>query len=212
MVRRLVVVLVVVGCASGRNEEPASDAAIADSSPTSDAAATGMDSTTSACTAAFTGTLATWSFAGEAGNQASTAVATKATGITAGAVTRAAGLTAVTGSGSINASNWPVTAQRDLAKYYAFTIAPPAGCTLSITGASIDAKSSGTGPASGAVSTSVDTYAATTTVSTTAPGAVALTVTNAPGMVEVRVYGFAATAAGGTLRLQDSLSIDGQLK
>ena len=212
MVRRLAVVLAVVGCARGRTEEPAVDAANADSSPMRDGPA--IDSVTGggSCTAAFTGTLATWSFAGETGNQASTAVTTKAAGITAGAVTRAAGLTAVTGTGSINASNWPLTAQRDPTKYYAFTITPPAGCTLSITGASIDAKSSGTGPASGAVSTSVDNYATTTAVSTFAPGTVALTVTNAPGMVEVRVYGFAATAAGGTLRLQNALSIDGQLK
>ncbi len=211
--RFAVLILAVVGCARGRMDEPAIDAA--DPSPTHDAPMQSPDAPTGAgggCTAAFTGTLATWSFASEPGNQAMTVATSKATGITAGAVQRSAGLTATSGAGSINASNWALTATRDATKYYAFSIAPPAGCTLSLTQLHVDAKSSGTGPASGAVASSADSYAQTATVSTAAPGTVALAITNATGTVEVRVYGWAATAAGGTLRLQNTLSIDGQLK
>src|SRR5256885_14545683 len=45
----------------------------------------------SGCAQAFTGVLATWSLTGAAGNQASSAASSTATGVTAGALTRSAG-------------------------------------------------------------------------------------------------------------------------
>lgn len=209
--RTILVTLALTACASGRMDEPAVDGGPTDAPKPDAAAPVDAPASSGGCTMAFTGTLATWSFAGETGNQTQTAVSTKANGVTAGAVTRAAGLTAVSGSGSINASGWPTSAQRDLTKYYTLTIAPPAGCTLALTGAALDARSSGTGPASAALATSVDSYAGAMTVSTTAAGGVAFTAM-ANGMLEVRVYGFAATAAGGTLRLQNTLSLTGSLQ
>jgi hypothetical protein len=205
--------LTLAACARGRSDEPLVDGSVADAPMTTGSEMRPSDATPSGtCAQAFTGTLATWTFAGAAGTQASTPVATMANGITAGPVTRAAALTAVAGANSINSSNWPVAATRDLTKYYAFTVSPPAGCTLSISGITVDARSSGTGPVSAQISTSTDSYAATTSASTTAAGLVAMAVMDAPAMVEVRVYGYAASATGGTMRLQTTLSVDGQLK
>jgi hypothetical protein len=213
---RFVPFLVLVGCASGRNEPaPATDAAGVDSAaPMIDAPTTPMpDAPVSAtCTMAFTGQLAQWSFATEAGAQVMTPVTTKANGITAGAVTRSAGLTAVSGAASINSSGWPTAAARDLTRYYTATITPPAGCTMSITSVAIDALSSGTGPVSAVVSSSVDAYAATGTVATAAPTTVPMTIANANGMVEIRIYGYAAGAAAGTMRLRTNLTITGSLQ
>jgi hypothetical protein len=214
-VRTVVTAVLLTACARGRSEELAIDGATADAAEQQmvDAAPTMHDSppASGTCVMAFTGTLATWSFTTEAGTQAMTAVATKANGITAGAVTRAATLTAVAGAGSINSSNWPLTATRDATKHYAFTLTPPAGCELAITGAMIDARASGTGPASAQIANNTDGYTAAATVSTTTAGTVAFTAM-ASGMIELRVYGYAATAAGGTFRLQNTLSITGELK
>jgi hypothetical protein len=213
--RVVVTTLLLAACARGRSDEPVVDGATADAAEQAMVDAPPMmhdaPPTSATCATLVTGTLATWSFTGEAGTQAMTTVATKANGITAGAVTRAATLTAVGGAGSINSSNWPLTATRDATKYYAFTLTPPAGCELAITGATIDARSSGTGPASAQIANSTDTYAAAATVSTAAAGTVAFTAM-ANGMIELRVYGYAATATGGTFRLQNTLSITGELK
>jgi hypothetical protein len=210
--RWTLVLLSLAACARGRSDEPVVDGAVTDA-PNQGGDARPIDAPSSGtCAQAFTGTLATWSFAGQAGNQTSTPATSQATGVTAGPVTRAAALTANPGANSINSTNWPLTATRDATKYYAFTIAPPAGCTLSITGVNIDALSSGTGPASAQISTSADNYVAASSVSTSTAGLVAATVTDASAMVEVRVFGYAATAAGGTMRIQGALSVDGQLE
>jgi hypothetical protein len=201
------------GCASGRNA-PA-DTEIDAAPPTIDAPGSmpDMGGPQATCTQPVSGTLASWVFTAETGAQTMTAVTTKAPGVTAGAVTRSAGLTAVTGSGSINSSGWPTSAARDATKYYALNIAPPAGCTLTITTANIDALASGTGPVSAVVSTSADAYAQTATVSTTTASVVPLAgVANQSGMLEVRVYGYAASAAGGTLRLKTTLSLAGSVQ
>jgi hypothetical protein len=41
---------------------------------------------------------------------------------------------------------------------------------------------------------------------------VPLSITGASGAVEVRVYGFHATSTGGTMRVQTSLAISGDLR
>jgi hypothetical protein len=203
------------GCASGRPEpvEIEGDAA----TPSIDApTSTPMPDSSgqpATCTQPFSGTLASWTFTTEAGSQTMTPVYTKAAGITAGAVMRSAGLTAVSGTGSINSSNWPTSAQRDVTKYYTLNIAPPAGCTMTITAANVDALASGTGPVMAVVSTSADSYAQTAAASTTTASVVPVTgVANQSGMIELRVYGYAAGATGGTLRLKTTLSLTGSLQ
>lgn len=201
--------VLLVGCAqAGESMDGMIDAPPMQITP--DARPDGMMS--GGCASPFSGTLASWAFTGEPGNQAQTAFTSKATGVTAGAVTRSAGLTAVIGAGSINASGWPMAAQLDPTKYYTVTIAPPAGCTLSITTAFVDARASGTGPTMAAVATSADSYAQTSSVSTTAGTAASVAVANASSTVEVRIYGYAASAAGGTMRLQNQLSFMGSIQ
>jgi len=159
----------------------------------------------------FSGALAKWDMSAQPGTEASVAASTTATGVTAGALTRAATLTAQSGAGSINGSNWPTAAALDATKYYAFTLTPPTGCTMTLTNVAIDLKASGTGPANGAIATSKDSFAATTPVGTAAPSTPAVTVTTS-GQIELRVYGFAATGTGGTLRVQNTLTVNGTIQ
>lgn len=161
------------------------------------------------CTSPSSGVLATWSFSGQTGNEATVAASSSASGVTAGNVARSSGLTATTGSGSINSSNWPLTAQLDPTRYYTLTIAPPAGCALDLTSAAVDAKASASGPAMAAIATSADSYTQTSAVTTSAPSTPALAVSGATGMVEVRIYGFSASSTSGTLRLQTTLTLSG---
>ena len=160
---------------------------------------------------AFSGVLASYAFAAQAGSQATTPAATTAPGLTAGGIARSASIAVASGAGSMNASTWPTTAQLDPAAYYALAIMPPPGCTLSVTGLAIDAKSSGTGPASAAVATSADGFAQTSPVSTAVPSTPTVTVTGATAL-EIRIFGYAATSSSGTMRLQNQLSITGSLQ
>ena len=165
----------------------------------------------SACASPFNGTLVTFDFTGDPGNQASTAPKTTAAGVTAGGLTRSSGLTAVTGASSINASNWSTAAKPDATRYYAFTLTPDPNCALDLNSLSIDSTSSSTGPAKGAVATSDDQFATTAAFTAGAATKVTLSVSQATKAVEVRVYGYNAGGASGTMRLQTTLSISGAL-
>jgi len=212
--RVILVAVCAVGCAKAGEESRAVDAATgshADASQSpGDARADATASGT--CQHATSGVLATYSFTSETGNQTSTAAASSATGLTASALQRSSGLTAVSGAGSINSSGWPTAAQLDATKYYTFTLMPPSGCTLTLSSSAVDAKASSTGPASAAIATSKDSYAATATVSTSAPSTPTLSVTAATGTIEVRIYGWAASSTSGTFRLQNTLTISGSLQ
>lgn len=221
MLRRTLLLILFVGCATARQESHGEQDGNIDASvePTADANRTmpsdaaGADSGASGtCANAFTGVLATYSFTGATGNQAQTPATSTATGIVATAITRAPTLTAVSGQTSINSSNWSIAAQLDTAKYYTFSISSPAGCTLSLTSAAIDAKASGTGPAMASVATSSDSYGAVAALSTTGPSSPALAVMDASGAVEIRIYGYAATSTGGTFRIQNTLTVSGSVK
>lgn len=196
-------------CASARSE-PRDDVDAAIDAPQGSGSADAA--TPTGCANAFTGVVATWDFTGEAGNQQSTAVKTTATGVVAGPVQRAIGLTPVSGANAINSSNWSTAAQPDLTKYYALTIAPPSNCTLAITMVAIDARASGTGPAMASVATSADGYALKAAVSTAAASTAAVAVPAQGAQVELRIYGYGASATAGTLRLQTTLSITGSLQ
>lgn len=171
-----------------------------------------IDSPPGSCATPFTGALATWSFTGEPGTQTSTAATSMATGVSAGAVSRSASLTIASGVGSINSSNWPTAAQLDPQKYYTFSVTPPNGCQMDLAMLSTDALSSGTGPAMAVVATSDDSYAQTSSLSTTAPSTPQLHVNGATTAIELRVYGFAATGTGGTMRLRNTLTLSGTLR
>ena len=163
----------------------------------------------------MTGTLAVWSFTTETGTQTQTAASMTATGVTAGAVSRSTGLVATSGMGSINSSMWSLSATNDGTTYYTFSVTPPAGCMMDLTQLAVATKASSTGPHSAAVGTSADAFAATTAAAATTTATVtdaALSVSGATGMIELRVFGWAATATGGTFRIQDTLTLTGTLR
>jgi hypothetical protein len=155
--------------------------------------------------------LATWNLSGQAGDQASTPATSTATGITAGALTRSTGLTAASGTSSINASGWSTANTPDTTKYYTFTLAPPSGCSLALSSAAIDIAHSGTGPALGAIGTSADNYAQQLSISTSTASMPSLVVSSGATQLEIRVYGYMAPSATGTMRIQNTLSVTGSL-
>ncbi|MEO8877064.1 MAG: hypothetical protein ABI461_15840 [Polyangiaceae bacterium] len=161
---------------------------------------------------AFTGDLATFDFTGESGSQSSTIATSKATGVTAGDVKRASGLTAVSGSDSMNASGWATATHVDTAKYFTVSVTPPSGCSLDITTISINTSTSGSGPTKGAVATSDDTFAAQSTFNAGSSANVKVSVSGATSATEIRIYGYGASSAGGTMRLQSTLTVTGALK
>ncbi len=194
---------------AARHESSTMDATAHDGPAPADAPS--LDAHSAACALPFAGVLATWDFAADGGMQSATAVASSAPGLIAGGVHRAPSLTAASGAHSINASNWPTTAQLDPGAYYAVSITPPTGCALSVTALAVDARASATGPASARIATTADGYTSTANISTSGASVATLSVTGATGPIEIRIYGFAASAAAGTLRLQSTLQITGAL-
>jgi hypothetical protein len=165
----------------------------------------------SGCAQAFTGVLATWSLTGQAGNQASTAAASSATGVTAGVLTRSAVLTAFSGANSINASGWPTASAPEASKYFTVTITPPAGCNLALSSSAIDVAHSSTGPAMGTIATSADNFAQQLAVSTSTASMPSLVVSSFTAQLEIRIYGYFASSTSGTMRIQNTFSLTGSL-
>jgi hypothetical protein len=200
-------------CARGTHEPPALVDAAADMQVLVDAPAEMIDAPmhTSTCAMPFTGSLAKWDFTGQPGNQTSTPATMNAPGVTAGAISRATGLMPIMGSNSINSASWSTAATMDATKYYTFTLSPPAGCMAELTKVTINSSASGTGPTMVALGTSVDAYAATKPVTVGAAFDVAVTASTSDP-IELRIYGWAATGTGGTLRVQGTLSVDGELR
>ncbi len=157
------------------------------------------------------GVLTTYDFSGQPGNQASTAATSTMAGLTAGAVSRSSSISATAGADSINASDWS-TSTVDPTRYYTFTLTPPSSCALDITSITIDTKASSTGPASGAIATSADKFATTTTFTPGTSATVSLSVSGSTSPVEVRIYGYDASGTLGTWRVETTLTASGAIK
>lgn len=164
---------------------------------------------TSGCS--FTGTLATFDFSGEPGNQTSTPPSSTATDVSATDLSRATTLTPVSGSNSINSSAWASSTSIDKTRYYTFKLTPTAGCTLDVGSVAITTQSSSTGPTKGAIATSDDSFGTTTSVTSNGTATAQLSVSGASGAVEVRIYGYAASSASGTMRIGSKLTVSGAL-
>ena len=187
--------------------------------PLPDAAVDGADAAPSAHDAAvdavvapacaFSGELVRFDLATASGAQADLAPASTATTLGA-TVLRRGGVTTVSTNQAMNASDWP-TGAVDLGKHFTFTVTPPAGCVLTVTSLSVDLKASSTGPKAAAVGSSVDGFGARVSVPITS----AQVVVPLPGILhvasalELRVFGSAADASSGTLRLEGTLSVTG---
>ncbi len=164
----------------------------------------------------FTGTLATYGLASQPGTETTAPATGSAAGITAGDLARSASLTPNAGSGSINSYNWPINTHAiDPGSYYTFTISPANGCPLTLSTLAVDLQSSGTGPSTVEVSTSVDGFATHQTLALGSGGSlstnVALSVSGASGAVEVRLYGYGGSNARGTLRIANTMTVSGTL-
>jgi hypothetical protein len=82
-----------------------------------------------------------------------------------------------------------------------------------LTSATIDLRASGTGPASAALGTSADGFAQTSVVAITeTPTTATLSVTGAVGTIELRLFGYGATGAMGTLRIEHALTLHGSVQ
>ncbi len=170
------------------------------------------DSSSTCAGHGFSGALVTFDLSAAAGNEASAAATTSAAGVTGGALSRAAGLTAASGSGSINSSGWPTATTADPSLYYTFTVTPAAGCTVGLTSLALDVQASSTGPKHVEVGTSADGYASLSTpVAGTSSGNVTLSAT-ATGALTVHVFGYGASGTAGTLRIQKTLTLSGTLQ
>ena len=163
------------------------------------------------CATPFSGALATWTLTGAPGSQASTPAGSTAPGVTATDLSRAPGLSTASGADSINASNWPTGSSPDPSKYYTLTVTPAAGCALDLSSLSVSLKTSSTGPGQAAAATSADSFAQLAQLAMSGPSAPSLSVSDQTGAIEVRISGFAASGAAGTMRLLDTVTLTGSL-
>ncbi|MBD1844067.1 hypothetical protein H6F89_11775 [Cyanobacteria bacterium FACHB-63] len=146
------------------------------------------------------------------------------TGITPASASSPTGFNAGNPGRAINYQAWGTTSTIDLGKFYSFDITPNSGRSMSLNTLTFDAQRSGTtGPQTIEVRSSLDNYATglpftlpTATTTATANGTfTGYTVSlsspsfqNLTNPVIFRIYGYGATAAGGTLRLDDVI-LDG---
>ena len=178
-------------------------------------ASTPKDSATpdavSACPAAgFSGAIAVFDLASEPGDETSASATSSAKSVKVGALSRGGALTPMSGSASINSSNWPSSA--DPTRFYTFTITPAAGCAVSLTSLALDVHASSSGPSTGDVATSIDNFAAHHgALSGTGTTSVSLAGASGSGAIEVRVYAHGASSSGGTFRLQNTLTLSGSI-
>jgi hypothetical protein len=164
------------------------------------------------CTQGGGGQIALWDLTGQPGTQTSSPAANTLAGVTAQPLARSSALMPSPGTDSISSSNWPTSFQADPGSYYTLSLAAPSGCMLSISSVMLDVKSSSTGPVSAVLSTSEDGFMQQAPVSTASPGEVSISVTSMTGMIELRVFGFAAPASTGTMRIENQLTIMGTVQ
>ena len=101
---------------------PIDSGTVVDSAPPTDAG------TPSSCAGqGTTGALVTYDLSSQSGSEASVLATTAVIGVAAGPLSRAPALTAASGSGSINSSNWSTGTSADPTKYYTFTVTPAPG-------------------------------------------------------------------------------------
>ena len=172
------------------------------------------ETTTGSCPGhGTTGTLVTFDLSAQSGSEASAAPSTMVAGISAGSLARSSAVTATSGAGSINSSGWGTGATADPTRYYTFTVTPAAGCSVSLTSLALDVKASATGPTTGDVATSADSFAThSASFAGTSTPTVTLSVTSATGAIEIRVYGYGASSSGGTFRIQNTVTLSGSIQ
>lgn len=125
-------------------------------------------------------------------------------------MSRGPGATAAAAGNAFSGTSWN-TAALDPTAYYSFTITPSSTTALTLLNLALDDQKSGTGPTTAVIRSSLDgftadlvtftTHTAIATGHTTLPLGAAFANLTAP--VELRIFGFGATAAGGTWRIDN---------
>lgn len=172
----------------------------------------GSDTGITCASHGYSGALVTFGLSGQPGSESSAPATSTAAGVSSSALARSPAITPVSGSGSINSSNWATGSAADATRYYTFTVTPASGCSVTLSSLALDVRASGTGPQDGDVATGVDGFAthsapfagtSTPTVSLSASGS---------GGIEVRIYGYGAGGSAGTLRIQNTMTLSGSIQ
>lgn len=125
--------------------------------------------------------------------------------ITVSGIGRGAGATGTNANDRYNANSWN-TAAIDLTAYFEFTITPNSGCTIDFTNFIYTAQASGTGATSFAFRSSLDGFASNIGTPTSTGATIDLSAAAYQGIgsaITFRLYGWGASAAGGTFSIND---------
>ena len=125
--------------------------------------------------------------------------------ITVSGIGRGAGATGANANDRYNANSWN-TAAIDISAYFEWTLTPSAGCDIDFVSFIYTGQASGTGPTSFAIKSSLDTYTANIGTPTAGGTTISLTAAsyqNVSSAITFRLYGFGASAAGGTFSIND---------
>jgi hypothetical protein len=125
------------------------------------------------------------------------------------------GSTPLSSGAYFTATTW--TGSTPGTNYFEFTITPDSGFMFSTTSLSFDYRATSTGPSTLAIRSSADSYAAalgsfTTTADSTwySSGVITTALSNLTVATTFRIYGFGASNAGGTLRV-DNVTLSGSV-
>ncbi len=161
--------------------------------------------------------LVTYSFTGSSGSEVSLAPDAQPANASASSMTRGSGLTTSAAVDTFSSSSWTTFASIDVNDYYAFSLTPDAGSSLTLTQLVLDERRSGTGIRNWSVRSSLDSYGAD--IATFAVPDNDLTRTgqainlsalfaNLTSVLDFRIYGYGAEGSAGTWRI-DNVKVEG---
>lgn len=125
--------------------------------------------------------------------------------ITVSGIGRGTGIAGTSANDRYNATGWNSTSL-DANDYFSFTLTPNSGCEIDFTSFVYTAQASGTGPVSFALRSSVDGFVANIGTATATGVTINLSAAayqNITGAITFRLYGWGASAAGGTWSVND---------
>jgi len=156
------------------------------------------------------GQIATYSFAGALGSEATYPIDAQPINASFTPMSRGAGVTASAAANTFSASNWSV-AGLDATDYFAFSVQPTVGFRMRLDSLVLDERRSNTGIRDWAVRSSLDNFATNlitvnvpdNDAARTAKVVLPASFSTLSTVVEFRIYGYNAEAAGGTWRLDN---------
>lgn len=125
--------------------------------------------------------------------------------ITVSGIGRGSGITGTNANDRYNANSWN-TASLDNTAYFEFTLTPNSGYQINFINFIYTGQASGTGPTNVAFRSSVDGFTAnigTPTISGTTLSLAAAAYQNITSSITFRIYGWGASASGGTFSIND---------